>query len=102
MKLCANPKCRRPIDGQRPTESASSFERRTHCSHKCAIATRKERMWANRPGRRRAGSSKIPAPTVEEWLLLNGGPTMCPTMYASPIEHPTAASYSNGNARRGR
>lgn len=100
MKRCAHEPCNKEMK-RRQTESRLMFEERKFCSHACSVAYRKAWMWKDRRAKRSAIKIKIPAPTEEEWLRLNGGPTMCPAMYAAPVCHHLQPSFTrrNGSVR---
>ena len=82
---------------RRENEHEGAYQKKRFCSHRCAIEARKDLEFASRRQRKAAQALKIPAATEAEWLRLNGGPTVCPTMYAAPIEH-----YAHVPARSGR
>ena len=85
-------------------EHPTHYRKRKYCSTSCSVRDRhrRERERRAKESQRPVIRAVLPAPTEAEWLALNGGPTLCPTMYAAPIEHALAPSYLSGGARRGR
>lgn len=83
-------------------ESIGEFERRKFCSHKCSYlhASRESRLrWDGAGDRRLPIRETKPAATEADWLALNGGPTMCPTMYCAPVEHPRHIGLGSSDGR---
>lgn len=77
---------------QRKDGGQQEFLKRKYCSHKCACAHRSResrQRWNSRFDGTTAVKLRetVPAATEAEWLRLNGGPTKCPTMYVSAVEH---------------
>src|SRR5713101_264105 len=88
-KPCKN--CKRVI-GRRPGEGPKQYRRRQFCSPKCRHVhkSRASRLrWNGSDNRPKPAPIRLtlPAATQQEWLELNGGPTICPTRYVAPIFH---------------
>ena len=88
-KSCQN--CNRPIR-RYPSEGPTHYAKRKFCSHKCSYVhkSRASRLrWNGSDNRPKPAPirSTLPATTQQEWLELNGGPTICPTRYCAPIFH---------------
>ncbi len=109
QKVCVRPGCLNVLQGKRRHESRAHYAKRRYCSPRCAHVhmnpTVNYRMRVKAAEARAAAEAErqrrhlIPAPTEEEWLRLNGGPTMCPTMYAAPIEHHLHVGMSRAGGR---